>query len=205
MRTRALAVFSIGLVALVAVPAAQRYAVTTPVSTATASWGLTNSATSDVVATAADTYLTGSSLAIGAAQMAGTVLRWRIVATKTAAGVGAGVFSVRFGTAGTTADTARNTFTLSAQTAATDTGQFDLMCIVRSVNATTGAVQCVLGVIHQNSTTGLVSSNETGVFQVLSANFDNTSTSLIAGVSVNPGTAGVWTFQFVLAEARNLQ
>lgn len=164
-----------------------------------------NANTSAVTANAADTYLTGSALTIGPVQKAGTTMRWRMVATKTAAGTAAATVIVRFGTAGTTGDTARNTFTLSAATAATDTGHFEVTCVVRSINASTGVVACGLDVTHANSTTGLVSANETNVFSVVSGNFDNTSTSLIAGISVNPGTAGVWTFELVTAEARNLQ
>lgn len=204
MRRRLSALVALALAALVAAPAAQRYIVTAP-STTAPSGVITNANTSDVTANAADTYLTGSALTIGPSQKAGTILRWRAVATKTAAGTAAATVIVRFGTNGSTSDTARNTFTLSAATAATDTGHFELTCIVRTINASTGVVACGLGVTHANSTTGLVSANETNVFQVVSGNFDNTSASLIAGVSVNPGASGVWTFQVVTAEATNLQ
>ena len=164
-----------------------------------------NANTGDVTANAADTYLTGSSLLIGGLIKAGTILRWRLVCTKTAAGTAAAAFNLRFGTNGTTGDSARVTFTLSSATAATDTGYFDIVCVVRAINASTGVVSAGMSATHSTTgTTGLWSANEVFVAQSTSGNFDNTSSSLIAGVSCNPGASGVWTFQLVTAEAVNL-
>lgn len=57
---------------------------------------------------------------------------------------------------------------------------------------------------HFNTTTGLANKAQAMLFSTTSATFDNSGASLIAGVSVNPGASGVWTFQLVAAEACNL-
>lgn len=163
---------------------------------------LFNAAVADVVATAADTYLTGSSLAIGGKLKAGTLLHWRAVMTKTAAGIATPIVSVRFGTNGSTGDTARVTFTGSAQTSVVDAGWFDLTLTVRTFSAT-GIVQAALNFGHNLQTTGLANRQQQ-VYQAVSSTFDLTPAGLIAGLSVNPGASGVWTFQLVEGEAVNL-
>jgi hypothetical protein len=164
---------------------------------------LVNANTADVLANAADTYLSGSNLAIGGKLKAGTILRWVFAATKTAAGVATPVWNVRFGTAGTTADTGRLTFTTSAQTAATDTGLFELTVTVRSVSAS-GVVAGTHITHHHQATTGFGNVARPQIFNVTSGAFDNSGGTLQVGVSVNPGASGVWTFQVVTAEAINL-
>lgn len=164
---------------------------------------LANANTADVTANAADTYLTGSNVTIGARQKAGTVIRWRFAMTKTAAGTATPVFSVRLGTNGSTADTARLTYTGVAQTAATDTGFVDVSVIVRSISAT-GTVQGALIFQHAGTTTGFANAAQPQPFQSVSGTFDNTAAGTIIGVSCNPGASGVWTFQLVHVEASNL-
>lgn len=159
--------------------------------------------TSDTVANAADTYMAGSALALGAAQKAGSILTWHFGCTKTAAGIAAPTYIVRFGTNGTTADTARLTFTGPAQTAAADTAWISIQAVVRSISAT-ATVAGTQNMTHLLSTTGF-GNNETDTESLVSGTFDNTSASLIAGVSINPGASGVWTCQVVTAEAKNLQ
>lgn len=169
-------------------------------------WGwntLLNSSTSSQAANGSDTYINGSSLAIGGKIKAGTVIVMRGVVTKTAAGIATPIFSVRFGTNGTTADTARNTFTGVAQTAATDTGYFEIRLVIRSVSAT-ATVNGVLKFEHFNTTTGLANKAQVQIIQNTSVAFDNTSASLIVGLSVNPGSSGLWTFEQMTAEAFNL-
>lgn len=197
----------VSLFVLVAVlgasPWAQRYIVSTTTSSATTAT-LANANTSDVVATSADTYLTGSALTIGPVQKAGTILRWTLGFTKTAAGTASWVCVVRYGTNGTTADTARYSYTHAGQTAATDHGTIVITAVVRSISAT-GTVATALSFTHLNSTSGASNQNETNSDNVVSSTFDNTSASLIAGVSCNPGASAVFTFQLVTAEATNLQ
>jgi hypothetical protein len=167
----------------------------------TLSGSIRNWNTADVVANAADTYLTGSGIVIptGQVMQVGTVFRWRLAMTKTAAGVAAPVWVVRVGTAGTTADTARLTFTqVAAQTAAVDTGMVEIFAILRNVGAA-GILTGCLHMAHVLAATGF-STLDHNVMQVTSAGFDTTVAGTIVGVSVNPGAAGVWTHQVISAE-----
>ena len=160
--------------------------------------------TSDVTANAADTYLTGSALTIPQHLMqAGTTFRWRFAMSKTAAGVAAPVWSLRVGTAGTTADTARCTFTSpAAQTAAIDNGCCEIWAVLRNTGAS-GVLAGVLSMWHTLAATGLANV-ATVCVQNTSAAFDTTTAGLIVGISVNPGTAGVWTHQLVTADLMNV-
>lgn len=160
---------------------------------------ISNANIADVVANAADTYLTGSALAVPTEGLkAGTKLRWRFVMTKTGAGVAAPIWSVRVGTAGTTADTAQLVFTSSAQTAAIDTGEVVIEAVLRNTGAA-GVLAGGLHLLHNLDITGF-SVDTTPVLQVTSAGFTTTTANLIIGVSVNPGAAGVFTHQIVEGE-----
>jgi len=152
---------------------------------------------------ATDQYVAGSALAIGARQKAGTVLRWRLSYTKTAAGVATPLWKVLFGTNGSAADTARLTYTGVAQTAAADTGFVEIEVIVRSISAT-GTVAGVCIAHHHNTTTGLADKAQAQIFTATSAAFDNTAAGLYAGLTINPGAAGVWSVVSCSAEAINL-
>src|SRR5689334_16885031 len=78
---------------------------------------LTNVRTSDQTGFSSDTYMSGSNISIPPAlARVGTIYRFRFDMVKTAAGTAAMTVIVRFGTAGTTSDTARLTFTLGAGT-----------------------------------------------------------------------------------------
>lgn len=163
-----------------------------------------NANTADVTANAADTYLTGSNFNVAGRIKAGTILKWRFSFTKTAAGVVAPIFVIRAGTAGTTADTARVTVTAAlAQTAAVDTGWVDLEAVVLNAGAS-GQLAAVWKMGHSLATTGVATAAQDQLQQVTSATFDLTVANLLLGVSVNPGTAGVWTFKTVSVEAINL-
>jgi hypothetical protein len=160
-----------------------------------------NSNTSDVVANAAATYLTGSGLQIGSRVQAGSFFKWRLRVTKTAAGVATPTVAVYVGPNGTTADTARVTHSSTAvQTAAVDTGMFEVDAVFRSVGAT-AVIESPIRLDHV-----LADGAGFGTFRYLSAN--SASFALGAndyvGLVVNPGTAGVWTFQHVLIDAGNL-
>jgi hypothetical protein len=164
---------------------------------------IANANTGTVTANAADTYITGSSMAIGGRVQAKSILKWRFAFTKTAAGTATPVFTVRFGTAGTTSDTARLTFTGIAQTAATDTGFVELEAVVLTHSAT-GTVNGVFKMAHTNATTGISTVAQDQLFEATSGTFDTTGATLIAGVSCNPGASGVWTFTHVSAVSFNL-
>lgn len=166
--------------------------------------GFGNYNTADVVANAADTYLTGSSLAIppSLAMQAGTSFRWTFAATKTAAGTAAPVWRVRIGTAGTTADTAVLTFTGPAQTAVVDTAVITVDAVLRNTGAA-GILAGSLVLTHNLAATGFANIG-TPVLQVTSSGFVTTTANLVVGVSVDPGASGVWTHQVVQAELLNL-
>lgn len=166
---------------------------------------IVNANTADVVATGVDTYLTGSSLTVptGLTLQVGTMLKWRIYMTKTAAGTAAPVWVVRIGTAGTTADAAILTFTqVALQTAAVDTGCVEITAALRNVGAA-GVLAGGLHMSHVLAATGF-STLDHNVMQVVSAGFVTTTAGLIAGVSVNPGASGVWTHQVIRAEMLNI-
>src|SRR5438067_7492084 len=72
---------------------------------------LTNANNADVVANAADTYLTGSAITVPPQLVrVGSRLRWQFAMSKTGAGTATPIWSVRIGTAGTVSETARLSF-----------------------------------------------------------------------------------------------
>jgi len=154
----------------------------------------------------ADTYLTGSAIAVPATQpvAVGTVFRWTFSMARAASAITtAAQFLVRFGTAGSVADTARLTFNgLTAQTNATDQGFCRIQAIVRGPIGASCIVSGSLDFEHHNATTGLFNQNHI-VQSVTSAAFDITTAGMIVGVSCNPQGVS-WTFQQVTAEPLNL-
>lgn len=159
--------------------------------------------TADVVANAADTYLTGSSLAVPQHLLqAGATFKWRFAMTKTAAGVATPTWNLRVGTLGTTGDTSRVLFTGPAQTAVVDAGTIEINAVLRNIGAA-GVLAAVLELSHNLAATGFATV-QTPVLQTTSAGFDTTVAGLIIGVSCNPGSAGVWTHQLIAAEMSNM-
>lgn len=149
--------------------------------------------------TTTDVYVTGSSLAVpGHLMTVGMVFRWRMSCSKTA-GTGSPVVTVRVGTAGAIGDTARVTFTqVAAGTSVTDTGYWDIECIVRSVGAA-GVLSGVLSMSHVLATTGF-STLGANVMQVVSAGFDTTVAATVVGLSWNHSTAGAGNIEYISAE-----
>lgn len=153
---------------------------------------------------AVDTYLVGSSIALG--NFAPRVgMRYHVIfdVTKTAAGVATPVLVLRFGTLGTTGDAAICTFTFNAQTAAADNGIFEVFATFRAVGAGTSAVVQGMAMLRHNlAVTGLGSVNPTGWQQVLvtSGGFNSIPANSIIGVSVNGGASAAWTTTLVQAE-----
>lgn len=141
------------------------------------------------------TYVLGTSLPAGKL-LAGTFYKWTIAMSKTAAGVGTTVWDICFGTNGTTADTARCSFTGPIETAAIDTAIVEIDALVRSVSAT-GTVEADLRIASNLVTTGF--KNFAGL--VTSATFDTTVVGTIAGVCITPGASDVITIQLATAQA----
>ena len=162
---------------------------------------------SSVAATAAgfasDTYLVGSALALPTGLItAKTMLRWRFDAVKTAAGTAAPAIIIRFGVNGSTADTARNTFTFTAQTAAVDRAIFEIFANFNAVGAS-GIIAGVASLHHQLAVTGFNITQPAGLqtLYVASGTFDTTVANSIVGLSVNGGASAAWTINAVQAEA----
>ena len=149
---------------------------------------------------ATDTYLTGSNITFPANPTVGTIYHLVFDVSKTAASTATPIITLRTGTNATTADTARCTFTFTAQTAAVDVGTIEVWALFRTVGSGTSAVlQGRAQINHNLSVTGLVNLvNPT--LQVTSAGFDSTSGNTIIGVSVNGGTSAAWTVQLVQAD-----
>lgn len=160
-------------------------------------------ATADQTITAAtDTILTGGTLSATGVQV-GTVYKWSVVASKTAASTAAATFIIRTGTAGTTADTARVTFTLGAQTAAADTAQFDILSTVRGPISASCVMHGALTVVHHTgAATGFVNV-VSPVYEVTSSAFDITPAGTLVSLSVNSGASAAWTVKSVVAERYN--
>lgn len=168
---------------------------------------LSNRNVSNNTGFAADQYLVGSSIAMGAGgPVVGTRYKLVFDMVKTAAGVAALAVTVRYGTAGSTADAALLTFTFPAGTAVVDSGTFELDVVFRTVGSGTAAV--VAGICrlkHNLAITGLAASTAVGFTQlaVTSSGFNSTPANSILGVSVNGGTSFAGTNTVAAAECIN--
>jgi hypothetical protein len=162
--------------------------------------GVATASTTDQTATSADTYITPN-FAIAGRIQAGSFFRWRFHVTKTAAGTAAPIFIVRVGTAGAIGDTARLTLTGNAQTAAADSGIWELEAVVR--NATASGV--LSGAVKSPArTTGFSTGAAVTTLQATSSAFDITPANTKIGVSINPGASAVWTITEAVLTAHNL-
>ena len=166
--------------------------------------GINNfSVTSQALTAATRTYIAGSAIAIPAVKLKiGTILKWKINITKTAAGVAASTIDIAFGTLGTTGDTARVSFTKPAGTAAVDEGMITIIAIVRGPLSASGVVTGHMTVTHNLAATGHMTIPAADV-QVQSAGFDVTTPTFV-GICITTGTADVITIQLVTADAINL-
>lgn len=174
--------------------------------TAAGSWDVETSheitetaSTSSVTGFATDTYLAGSYLKFPFSPIVGTTYKLTFDVTKTAAGTATPIITIRTGTLGTTGDTARNTFTFGAGTAAADTGIFEVMVVFRTVGATTTAVTQSIAKLTNNLTiTGI--SNAVKARTSTSSGFNSTTAALGIGASYNGGASASHTVTLVKAE-----
>lgn len=164
------------------------------------------SVTTPAAGFAADTYLVGSSVAIPATGLrAGSRYHLVFDVAKTAAGTATPILTIRFGTAGSVADTSRCAMTWTAGTAAADEGWFEVWATFRTVGSGTSAViQCMGLVSHRLTTTGLINAGANARIKTTGGGFDSTVASSIIGTSVNGGTSAAWTITLVQAELTNL-
>jgi hypothetical protein len=149
------------------------------------------------------TYITGSQLAIPVGKLqVGTILRWKFNITKTAAGVAASTIDIAFGTAGTTADTARVSFAKPAGTAVADEGWCEVSCVVRGPLSAVGVVVGEFRLVHNLAATGHAVI-PCVVVNTISGTFDVTTPTFV-GLCITTGSADVITIQQVEAEATGL-
>lgn len=162
--------------------------------------------TAQIASHSADTYYLGHPTTYnGATRLrAGSIFRWCFRMQKGAAGTATPIYTIRYGTAGTTGDTARVTMTGAAQTAVADEGWVVIEAAFRVVGASAVLV-ANHNLHHRLATTGF-SVTATNVFMtpVVSGTFDSGVANSIIGLSVNPGTSGAWVTDLVTLDAVNL-
>lgn len=158
-----------------------------------------SSAAAQAIAAATRTYIAGTALKVPPGGLkVGDVLRWTFNMTKTAAGVATSTFDIAVGTAGTTADTARVSFTKPAGTAVADEGRVVVEAVVQSVSET-GVIVGAFSMTHNLSATGHAQIPSVNVLTT-SAAFDNSAEELYLGVCITSGAADAITITFVAAE-----
>lgn len=158
------------------------------------------STAAQAIAAATRTYITGSGIVVPPSGLrVGNVFSWKFNITKTAAGNAASTFDIAFGTAGTTADTARVSFTKPAGTAAADEGWIEITCIIRSIGAT-GVAVGEFRLTHNLASTGHAVIPCVCVNTVSGA-FDMTTVTRV-GVCITSGAADVITIQMAMADVR---
>jgi len=147
--------------------------------------------------------LTGSVLAVPVGKLRlGTLFRYRLSVSKTAAGTATNSFIFRLGTTGTISDAAILTFALPAGTAVIDTGQIDITITIQGPLSASCIAQGMLTLVHNLSATGLATV-PCVVLRATSGAFNATTAGLFASVSCSTAASTVLTFQQVQAEAIN--
>lgn len=149
---------------------------------------------------AADTYLTGSSIALPAnLPLAGTTYRLVFDVTKTAAGTATPIINIRYGTGGAVGDTSRLTFTFGAGSAAADTAILTVLAVFRTVGSGTAAIIQGSAFVQNNlAATGFTTAVKAQV--ATGGGFDSTVANSFIGASYNGGASAVHTIQLVRAE-----
>jgi len=151
---------------------------------------------------AARAYIAGSDIHIPVSGLkVGTILRWHLSVYKTSAGTATSVYDIAFGTAGTTADTARVSFTKPAGSAAADEGTILITAVVRTIGAA-GVVAGQFTMTHNLASTGHMVIPSACV-NTVSAGFDTTDATHV-GICITGGLNDAITLQVVTAEALNL-
>lgn len=174
------------------------FKVANPVSPPNASYTTAD----QVIAAATTAYVVASDIRSSAGRpfRVGTTLQWKIWLSKTAAGIAARTLDVRFGLAGSTADTSRASFAVTP-TAVVDAGQYLVMATFRTIGAT-GVVSIGAILLHNGATTGL--STGAAANSLTNATFDNSNVALVAGISITTGAAEVLTITQVNSEVDNI-
>jgi len=158
--------------------------------------------TAAIASHSADTYYLG--MPVAGRLLAGCFFRWSWRSTKGAAGTAAPTYIIRYGTAGTTADTARLTLTGTAQTAAADSAKFLVEVNFRVIGAS-AVIQGSVWIDHFLATTGFTTTTQNhAMVEGTSAAFDSSPANSIIGLSVNPGASGAWVTNQVTLDGTGL-
>jgi hypothetical protein len=155
---------------------------------------------------AVNTYMTGSSIALPASGVrAKATYHCTFDMVKTAFGTATPIITVVIGTAQSTADTVRYTFTFGAGTGAIDTAIFEVWIQFRSVGSGTSAVLAgYANCDHHLAATGMTTTGASGRGIILpgaSAGFDSTTAGTFIGLCFNGGASFVGTNTVVEAQA----
>ncbi len=154
-------------------------------------------------AAATRTYITGSKIAVPKNKLqVGSCFEWTFNMTKTAAGSASSTFDIAVGTAGSTADTARVSFTKPAGTAAADEASVTIRAIIRTIGAT-GVMVGEFTLIHNLLDTGHAVI-PCVVVNTVSAGFDMTVADLMVGLCITSGASDAITIEMVQAKAWNI-
>lgn len=157
------------------------------------------STASQAITAATRTYITGTNIKVGTTKLqVGSMFRWRFNITKTAAGIATSTFDIAVGTNGTTADTARVSFTKPIGTAVIDEGWVEIYCIVRSIGAS-GVLVGEFTLVHNLASTGHATIPIV-VVNTVGAGFDMTVVNLQIGICITSGASDAITIQMVMSE-----
>lgn len=167
--------------------------------------GLSNQSVADqAIAAATTALLTGSVLAIPPSKLrVGSMFRFSIDVSKTAAGTAANTFLVKLGPLGTVADPTILTFTLPVGTAVVDVAWIEILVTIRGPLTAACIAKGQLALAHNLSATGFATVPGV-VLQATSAAFDATVANLILSVACTTAALTVLTFSQVVAEGWNV-
>lgn len=150
------------------------------------------------------TYITGSLITVPTNKLQiGTCFYWGFSMTKTAAGTATSTIDIAVGTAGTTADTARVSFTKPAGTAAVDEAWCEVRCISRGPLSASGIFVGQFIMMHNGNTAGHATIPVV-VVNTVSAAFDVTTVGLKVGLCITTGASDAITIKMCQAQAWNM-
>lgn len=167
--------------------------------------GLSNQSVADQqIAAAVTALLTGSTLAIPPSKLrVGSVFRFSLSVSKTAAGTAGNVFLIKLGPLGTAADPTILSFTLPIGTAVIDTAWIEILVTIRGPLTTACIAKGQLALAHNLAATGFATIPSV-VLQATSPAFDATVANLIISASCTTAALTVLTFSQVIAEGWNV-
>lgn len=162
------------------------------------------SATAQTPAATARTYISGSAISVPSSGLqVGSKFSWKFNLTKTAAGSATSTFDICVGTAGTTADTARVSFTKPAGTAAADEGFVIIEAVIKGPISASGVIAGEFVMYHNLAATGHLTIPMACV-HTDSSTFDLTTANLILGVCITSGASDSLTINQVSSQAFNV-